>query len=50
MHLDKFTPEERKKYRRLEYIPGLMIWVTFIGSIALSFIKPLWVIYIIILY
>jgi cellulose synthase/poly-beta-1,6-N-acetylglucosamine synthase-like glycosyltransferase len=50
MHLDKFTPAERKKYRRREYIPGLMIWVTFIGSIALSFIKPLWVIYIIILY
>jgi len=50
MHLDKFTPAERKKYRRLEYIPGLMIWVTFVGSIVLSFIKPLWVIYIIILY
>jgi len=50
MHLDKFTPEERKKYRWREYIPGLMIWGTFVGSIILSFIKPLWVIYIIILY
>ncbi|MFA5188528.1 MAG: glycosyltransferase family 2 protein [Patescibacteria group bacterium] len=50
MHLDKFTPAERKKYRWREYIPGLMIWTTFIGSIVLSFIKPLWVIYIIILY
>ncbi|HDQ22758.1 MAG TPA: glycosyltransferase family 2 protein [Candidatus Uhrbacteria bacterium] len=50
MHLDKFTEKERKKYRRREIIPGLMIWATFIGSISLSFIKPLWVIYFIILF
>lgn len=50
MHLDKFSPEERKKYRRREYIPGLMIWVTFIVSIGMSFIRPLWVIYFIILF
>ncbi|MCX6740079.1 MAG: glycosyltransferase family 2 protein [Candidatus Parcubacteria bacterium] len=50
MHLDKFSPEERKKYRRLEYIPGLMIWATFIISISLSFIQPMWVIYFIILF
>ncbi len=50
MHLDKFTDKEKKKYRRLEYIPGLMIWGTFLGSILFSFIKPLWVIYFIILF
>ncbi|MBN1325647.1 glycosyltransferase family 2 protein [Candidatus Falkowbacteria bacterium] len=50
MHLDKYSPQERKKYRRLEYIPGLMIWATFILSIVLSFVKPLYVIYFIILF
>lgn len=35
-------------YRFLEMIPGLLIWTTFIGSIVLSFIKPIWVIYFII--
>ena len=50
MHLDKLDLKERKKYRRREYIPGLMIWVTFIGSIVLSFVKPLWVIYFMILF
>ncbi len=50
MHLDKFSPADRKKYRRLEYIPGLMIWTTFILSIALSFIKPMWIIYFIIVF
>jgi len=37
-----------KYFRFLEMIPGLLIWFTFIFSIALSFIKPLWVIYFII--
>lgn len=50
MHLDKFTPAERKKYRRREYIPGLMVWGTIIGSVVFSFIKPLWVIYFVIVY
>ncbi len=50
MHLDKLSPEERKKYRKREYIPGLMIWSTFVFSVVLSFIKPMWVIYFIILF
>ena len=50
MHLDRFTPKERRKYRRLEWIPGILIWGTFIISIVLSFIKPLWIIYFIILF
>jgi cellulose synthase/poly-beta-1,6-N-acetylglucosamine synthase-like glycosyltransferase len=36
--------------RFLEIIPGLLIWLTFIFGVALSFIKPLWVIYFIILF
>jgi hypothetical protein len=36
------------KFRMLEMVPGLLIWTTFILSIVLSFIKPLWVIYFII--
>lgn len=38
------------KYRVLEVIPGALVWLTFIGTIALSFIKPLWVIYFIIVF
>lgn len=36
------------KFRLLEMVPGILIWTTFIMSIVLSFIKPLWVIYFII--
>lgn len=38
------------KYRILEIIPGALVWATFILAIALSFIRPLWVIYFIIVY
>ena len=37
-------------YRLLEMIPGSLIWMTFIFSIVLSFYRPLWVIYFIIVY
>lgn len=50
MHLDKFTPQERKQYRRREYIPGFVVWFTFIGCTVLSFVKPIFVIYFMILY
>ncbi len=40
----------KTKYRILEIIPGASLWLTFITAITLSFIKPLWVIYFIILY
>lgn len=33
-----------RQYRLLEMIPGMLIWSTFLGTIVLSFIKPLWVI------
>lgn len=37
-------------YRLLEILPGFIVWSTFILAIGLSFIKPLWVIYFIILF
>ena len=40
--------KERTKNRILEIIPGFLVWLTFIGVITFSFIKPLWVIYFII--
>lgn len=50
IHLQNLPPEDRKFYRRLEYFPGALIWLTFSFSIIISFIKPLWVIYFIILF
>lgn len=41
---------EAQQYRLLEMIPGICIWVTFIAAIAVSFIKPLWAIYFIIVF
>lgn len=50
MHLASLTPAERVRYRRLEYIPGALLWTIYIGAIALSFVRPLWVIYFIIVF
>ena len=37
-------------YRLYEILPGLSIWLTIIGSVVLSFIKPLWMIYFILIF
>lgn len=39
-----------QRYRLYEILPGLSIWMTFILSIALSFIRPLWMIYFILIF
>ena len=41
---------DHTKYRILEMIPGTLLWTTLIGALALSFLKPLWVIYFIIIF
>lgn len=38
------------KYRFLEILPGAMIWLTLVLSVVLSFLKPLWLIYFIIVF
>src|SRR3989344_845578 len=40
----------RSKYRILEMIPGVLVWTTFILAVTLSFLKPLWVVYFIIIF
>ncbi len=41
---------EYQRYRLFEILPGLTIWGTLIGSLVLSFVRPLWMIYAIILF
>jgi len=41
---------DRTKYRILEMVPGLMVWLTFIFALLFSFWRPLWVIYFIIVF
>lgn len=38
------------RYRLYEILPGLTIWITLIGSVVLSFVRPLWMIYFIIIF
>ncbi|HLA25593.1 MAG TPA: glycosyltransferase family 2 protein, partial [Patescibacteria group bacterium] len=44
MIIKELTAEEKRRYRRLEYIPGILIWTTFAAVIILSFIRPYWAI------
>src|SRR3989344_5727264 len=44
MIIKGLTAEEKRRYRRLEYIPGILIWTTFAVVIILSFIRPYWAI------
>jgi len=41
---------DNQKYRMYEILPGLSIWLTLILSIVLAFVKPIWMIYFIILF
>lgn len=39
-----------QKYRFYEILPGLSIWLTLVLAVVLSFLKPLWMIYFIIVF
>lgn len=41
---------EYLRYRFLEIIPGFLIWSTMILSVVLSFVKPVWLIYFILVF
>ena len=41
---------DRQKIRILEIIPGALVWTTLIAAVVLSFIRPLWVIYFIVVF
>ena len=41
---------EKQQYRLLEMVPGILVWFTFAAALGLSFIKPLWAIYFIIVF
>lgn len=38
------------RYRLYEILPGLSIWITIIVSVVLSFVRPLWMIYFILVF
>ncbi len=42
--------KDRTIYRILEIIPGTLVWTTFLFSIIISFWKPIWVIFFIIVF
>jgi len=39
-----------QKYRLYEILPGLSIWLTLLGGIFLSIVKPLWMIYFVLVF
>jgi hypothetical protein len=41
---------DRQKIRILDIIPGALVWITLIAAVVLSFIRPLWVIYFIVVF
>ncbi|MDO8499744.1 MAG: glycosyltransferase family 2 protein [bacterium] len=41
---------EYRQYRLYEILPGLSIWLTLLLCVGLSFVKPLWMIYVVIVF
>lgn len=42
--------KDRLIQRTLEIIPGALVWITIVASVGLSFVRPLWVIYFVIVF
>ncbi|MFH2018707.1 MAG: hypothetical protein ABII98_01815, partial [bacterium] len=38
------------RYRLYEILPGLSIWLTLVLCVVLSFVRPIWMIYVIIVF
>lgn len=45
-----YSPKKTRGYRLLEILPGALTWVSYIVLFTFSFVRPVWVIYFIILY
>jgi len=45
---ETMSEAQKKRYRRLEKIPALFVWITLLGAIALSFLQPIWGVFFII--
>lgn len=41
---------QNRTSRVLEIIPGALVWITLLASVALSFVRPLWVVYFVIIF
>ena len=44
------NPPKTASYRFLECIPGILVWLTFVISLILSIVAPLWAVVMIILF
>lgn len=47
---NKYHLTDYQRYRYYEMLPGIVIWLTIIGSLVLSLAKPLWMIYAVIVF
>ncbi len=45
---EHYTPEQKKRHRRLEFVPATLVWITLIGAVTLSFADPILAVYFII--
>ncbi len=45
---EDYTPAQKKRHRRLEFVPATLVWCTLLGAIILSFANPIWAVYFII--
>lgn len=48
--IDSGLPKKTLTTRLLEIVPGALLWLTIIASVSLSFVRPLWVVYFVIVF